>query len=52
MKHFSDKRDLTGTSKNPFERKRVIRVEYFVKSPHLAWSPRQRGGVELARQRG
>ena len=25
-----------GTSKNPFERKRVIRVEYFVKSPHLA----------------
>ena len=40
-----------GTSKNPFERKRTACTNCFVKSPHLAWSPRQRGGVELARQR-
>ena len=26
-------------------------IIYFVKSPNRAWSPRQRGGVELARQR-
>ncbi len=25
---------------------------YCVKPPNRAWSPRQRGGVELARQRG
>ena len=45
-------RQHKGTSKNPFERKRTACTNCFVKSPHLAWSPRQRGGVELARQRG
>ena len=28
--------NIKGTSKNPFERKRASRAEYFVKPPHLA----------------
>ena len=41
---------IWGITENPFERKRAKRAEYFVKPPHLAWSPRQRGGEVFCRR--